>query len=254
MPQEPVKIKLNQKQLSQIREQALKNIDIASKSFANLIIDENDFLPENHDNIENVELTIDVINLKDQDKNEKKGYLLTYKKQQNTQQYILVSIYDIDDEKRINKIEGKNISDFTKFDYIIGIYVDKYTVDYYEKNSTNGNLYKINRVHKKINMKQEPEQQQQQQQQQQQEQQEPEKQEQEPTQGGKLKAKGQKKKPSKKPVVSQSKENKYKEVLGKRMKIYKKPDSRKEFVRYKGELVALVEYKKSKKEMAKSKK
>lgn len=71
--------------------------------------------------------------------------------------------------------------------------------------------------------------------------------------GGKLKAKGQKKKPSKKPVVSQSKENKYKEVLGKRMKIYKKPDSRKEFVRYKGELVALVEYKKSKKEMAKSK-
>lgn len=62
--------------------------------------------------------------------------------------------------------------------------------------------------------------------------------------GGKLK-KGQKKKTSKKPVVSQNKENKYKEVLGKRMKIYKKTDSRKEFVRYKGELVPLVEYKKS---------
>ena len=68
--------------------------------------------------------------------------------------------------------------------------------------------------------------------------------------GGKLK-KGQKKIKSKKPVVSQNKENKYKDVLGKRMKIYEKPDSRKEFVRYKGELVELVEYKKSMKEIAK---
>jgi len=68
--------------------------------------------------------------------------------------------------------------------------------------------------------------------------------------GGKLK-KGQKKIKSKKSVVSQNKENKYKDVLGKRMKIYEKPDSRKEFVRYKGELVALVEYKKSMKEIAK---
>jgi len=68
--------------------------------------------------------------------------------------------------------------------------------------------------------------------------------------GGKLK-KGQKKIKSKKSVVSQNKENKYKDVLGKRMKIYEKPDSRKEFVRYKGELVELVEYKKSMKEIAK---
>ena len=55
--------------------------------------------------------------------------------------------------------------------------------------------------------------------------------------GGKLKVKGQKKK-TLTPPVSQ-----YKEVLGKRMKIYKKPDSRKEYVKYKGELVPLVEYK-----------
>ena len=70
--------------------------------------------------------------------------------------------------------------------------------------------------------------------------------------GGKLK-KGQKKKTLKKPVVSQNKENKYKEVLGKRMKIYKKPDSRKEFVRYKGGLVPLVEYKKTMKEIVRAK-
>ena len=70
--------------------------------------------------------------------------------------------------------------------------------------------------------------------------------------GGKLK-KSQKKKTFKKPVVSQNKENKYKEVLGKRMKIYKKPDSRKEFVRYKGGLVPLVEYKKTMKEIVRAK-
>jgi hypothetical protein len=70
--------------------------------------------------------------------------------------------------------------------------------------------------------------------------------------GGKLK-KGQKKKTLKKPVVSQNKENKYKEVLGKRMKIYKKPDSRIEYVKYKGELVPLVEYKKTMKEIVRAK-
>ena len=71
--------------------------------------------------------------------------------------------------------------------------------------------------------------------------------------GGKFKKKSQKKKTFKKPVISQNKENKYKEVLGKRMKIYKKPDSRKEFVRYKGELVPLVEYKKTMKEIVRAK-
>ncbi len=55
--------------------------------------------------------------------------------------------------------------------------------------------------------------------------------------GGNLKVKGQKKKTLKHPV------SQYKAVLGKRMKIYKKPDSRKEYVKYKGELVSLVEYK-----------
>lgn len=57
--------------------------------------------------------------------------------------------------------------------------------------------------------------------------------------GGKLKAKLKSNNVSKKPIAYQ-----YKEVLGKRMKIYKKPDSRKEYVKYKGELVSLVEYKK----------
>ena len=60
--------------------------------------------------------------------------------------------------------------------------------------------------------------------------------------GGKLK-KGQKKIKSKKPVVSQNKENKYKDVLGKRMKIYKMPDSSKEYVKYKGKLHPISEYK-----------
>ena len=56
--------------------------------------------------------------------------------------------------------------------------------------------------------------------------------------GGKLKAKLKSNNVSKKPIAYQ-----YKEVLGKRMKIYKKPDYRKEYVKYKGELVPLVEYK-----------
>ena len=67
--------------------------------------------------------------------------------------------------------------------------------------------------------------------------------------GFKLKTKNKINKVSKKSI----KENKYKEVLGKRMKIYKKPDSRKEFVRYKGELVPLVEYKKTMKEIVRAK-
>ncbi len=60
--------------------------------------------------------------------------------------------------------------------------------------------------------------------------------------GGKLK-KNQKKKTFKNPIVSQNKESQYKEVLGKRMKIYKKPDSRKEYVKYKGELHLISDYK-----------
>ena len=37
------------------------------------------------------------------------------------------------------------------------------------------------------------------------------------------------------------------------MKIYKKPDSRKEYVKYKRELVPLVEYKKTMKEIVRAK-
>uniref|UniRef100_A0A6C0LDG6 Uncharacterized protein n=1 Tax=viral metagenome TaxID=1070528 RepID=A0A6C0LDG6_9ZZZZ len=61
--------------------------------------------------------------------------------------------------------------------------------------------------------------------------------------GGKRKSKGKGKKVSKKPVVSQKKESIYKEILGKQMKIYKMPDSRKEYVKYKGELLHISDYK-----------
>ena len=48
---------------------------------------------------------------------------------------------------------------------------------------------------------------------------------------------------SKKPVVSQKKQIIYKEIFGKQMKIYKMPDSRKEYVKYKGELLHISDYK-----------
>ena len=61
--------------------------------------------------------------------------------------------------------------------------------------------------------------------------------------GGKRKSKGNSNKVSKKPVVSQKKQSIYKEILGKQMKIYKMPDSRKEYVKYKGELLHISDYK-----------
>ena len=61
--------------------------------------------------------------------------------------------------------------------------------------------------------------------------------------GGKRKSKGKSKKVAKKPVVSQKKQSIYKEILGKQMKIYKMPDSRKEYVKYKGELLSISDYK-----------
>ena len=61
--------------------------------------------------------------------------------------------------------------------------------------------------------------------------------------GGKRISKGKSKKVSKKPVVSQKKQSIYKEILGKQMKIYKMPDSRKEYVKYKGELLHISDYK-----------
>jgi hypothetical protein len=61
--------------------------------------------------------------------------------------------------------------------------------------------------------------------------------------GGKRKSKGNSKKVSKKPVVSQKKQSIYKEILGKQMKIYKMPDSRKEYVKYKGDLLHISDYK-----------
>ena len=61
--------------------------------------------------------------------------------------------------------------------------------------------------------------------------------------GGKRKSKGKGKKVSKKPVASQKKQSIYKEILGKQMKIYKMPDSRKEYVKYKGELLHISDYK-----------
>ena len=61
--------------------------------------------------------------------------------------------------------------------------------------------------------------------------------------GGKRKSKGKSNKVAKKPVVSQKKQSIYKEIFGKQMKIYKMPDSRKEYVKYKGELHPISEYK-----------
>jgi hypothetical protein len=61
--------------------------------------------------------------------------------------------------------------------------------------------------------------------------------------GGKRKSKGKSKKVAKKPVASQKKQSIYKEILGKQMKIYKMPDSRKEYVKYKGELLHISDYK-----------
>ena len=61
------------------------------------------------------------------------------------------------------------------------------------------------------------------------------------------------KKVSNKPDVSQKKHSIYKEILGKKMKIYKMPDSRKEYVKYKGELHHISDYKDLMKQKAKPK-
>jgi len=61
------------------------------------------------------------------------------------------------------------------------------------------------------------------------------------------------KKVSNKPVVSQKKHSIYKEILGKKMKIYKMPDSQKEYVKYKGELHHISDYKDLMKQKAKPK-
>ena len=71
--------------------------------------------------------------------------------------------------------------------------------------------------------------------------------------GGKRISKGKGKKVSKKPIVSQKKQSIYKEILGKQMKIYKMPDSRMEYVKYKGELLHISEYKSLMKKKAKTK-
>ena len=71
--------------------------------------------------------------------------------------------------------------------------------------------------------------------------------------GGKRKSKGKSKKVAKKPVASQKKQSIYKEILGKQMKIYKMPDSRKEYVKYKGELHPISEYKSLMKQKAMAK-
>jgi hypothetical protein len=71
--------------------------------------------------------------------------------------------------------------------------------------------------------------------------------------GGKRKSKANSKKVSKKPVVSQKKQSIYKEIFGKQMKIYKMPDSRKEYVKYKGELHHIADYKDLMKQKANAK-
>ena len=71
--------------------------------------------------------------------------------------------------------------------------------------------------------------------------------------GGKRISKGKSNKVAKKPVVSQKKQSVYKEIFGKQMKIYKMPDSRKEYVKYKGELHPISEYKSLMKQKAMAK-
>jgi len=71
--------------------------------------------------------------------------------------------------------------------------------------------------------------------------------------GGKQKSKANSKKVAKKPVVSQKKQSECKEILGKKMKIYKMPDSRKEYVKYKGELHHIADYKNLMKQKANAK-
>ena len=73
------------------------------------------------------------------------------------------------------------------------------------------------------------------------------------SQGGKRISKGKSNKVAKKPVVSQTKQSVYKEIFGKQMKIYKMPDSRKEYVKYKGELHPISEYKSLMKQKAMAK-
>jgi len=70
---------------------------------------------------------------------------------------------------------------------------------------------------------------------------------------GKRISKGKSNKVAKKPVVSQKKQSVYKEIFGKQMKIYKMPDSRKEYVKYKGELHPISEYKSLMKQKAMAK-
>ena len=71
--------------------------------------------------------------------------------------------------------------------------------------------------------------------------------------GGKRKTKDKNKKDAKKPVVSQKKQSIYKEILRKQMKIYKMPDSCKEYVKYKGELLHISDYKSLMKQKAMAK-
>jgi hypothetical protein len=65
----------------------------------------------------------------------------------------------------------------------------------------------------------------------------------EPREPGKQGGKGKPKAKSKKNKISQKKQSECKEILGKKMKIYKMPDSRKEYVKYKGELLHISDYK-----------
>jgi len=76
---------------------------------------------------------------------------------------------------------------------------------------------------------------------------------QEDQRGGKRISKANSKKVAKKPVVSQKKQSECKEILGKKMKIYKMPDSRKEYVKYKGELHHIADYKNLMKQKANAK-
>ena len=194
------------------------NTVITDKSLEDLFKGTDTLDKKNILNINYIKIELQVTYTNDKT-NDKKNFLLTYTYDEFKAKLLVKDIYIKSSEDSVTQLYNDSYdSQSVQFMIIVKKHID------YERHDS---IDKINLIKEPLVMMKEQD-------------------------GGKLKN-GQKKKNSKKPVVSQNKENKYKEVLGKMMKIYKKPDSRKEFVRYKGELVPLVEYKKTMKEIVRAK-
>jgi|Laugresubdmm15sn_1035100.scaffolds.fasta_scaffold14035_1 hypothetical protein len=217
MKRENMEMEERERENMEMKEREMLNdINCIDKSFVDLFKTETLINMLNDKNIENIEIRLEVTF----DDDSSKEYLLTYKKN-------ILNIFEVTSIEEDSIILDSYLNNENK--YLQPIMFKKIIETEINKNIKS--IIRLSRpivVPVKINNAENN------------------------AEGGKLK-KSQKKKTFKKPVVSQNKENKYKEVLGKRMKIYKKPDSRKEFVRYKGGLVPLVEYKKTMKEIVRAK-